>query len=78
MSIVVDIDDTLISTKYRLHALWDALLGLEVSMDDIETLSHAEVFMKYASEDQKRQMNDLQQQFWDLLLCEDGKMRAYQ
>ncbi|MFX1368699.1 MAG: hypothetical protein ACFFAY_08890 [Promethearchaeota archaeon] len=73
MSIVVDIDDTLIDTRYRLQGVWKALLNLEVSMDDVEMLGHGEVFMKYASEEHKDRMNDLQQQFWDFLLCEDER-----
>ncbi|MFX0056460.1 MAG: hypothetical protein ACFFAX_14570 [Promethearchaeota archaeon] len=73
MSIVVDIDDTLIETKYRLHGVWKSLLDSEVPMEDLETLSHGEVFMKHASDDQKQGMNDFQQRFWDLLLCEDER-----
>ena len=71
MSIVVDIDDTLIETKYRLYGVWKSLLDSEVPMEDLETLSHGEVFMKHASDDQKQKMNEFQQRFWDLLLCED-------
>ncbi|MGD9381954.1 MAG: hypothetical protein PVI03_05870 [Candidatus Thorarchaeota archaeon] len=71
MSTVVDIDDTLIETRHRLHGVWKVLLDSEVSMEDIETLSHGDVFMKYASDDQKKRMSEFQQRFWDLLLCED-------
>jgi hypothetical protein len=70
MSIVVDIDDTLIDTKHRLKGVWKSLLDLDVSMEDLELLSHGDVFMKYASDEQKHQMGELQQCFWDLILCE--------
>jgi hypothetical protein len=71
MSIVVDIDDTLIETKHRLHGVWKLVLDSEVPMEDIETLSHGDVFMKHASDNQKQRMSEFQQRFWDLLLCEE-------
>ena len=73
MSVVIDIDDTLIDTKRRIQGVWEILLETDVSMEDILTLDSGKIFMKYASEDQKSRVNDLRQCFWDLVLCEDER-----
>ncbi|MHA2602515.1 MAG: hypothetical protein AM324_010330 [Candidatus Thorarchaeota archaeon SMTZ1-83] len=69
MSIVVDIDDTLIDTKRRLHGVWKSLLDTDVTLEDIEMLTLGDIFMRYATSEQKKRMGELRQRFWDLLLC---------
>lgn len=71
--IVVDIDDTLIDTKYRLQQIWLELLGQEVPLEIVETQGLEQIFMKFASEKQKTQVRKFQKQFWDLLLCLDER-----
>ncbi len=69
ISVVVDIDDTLINTERRMHGVWRELLGHEVPMEAIKTLGLAQIFEKFASSDQKAHANELGKRFWDILLC---------
>ncbi len=69
MASVVDIDDTLIDTRKRLHAVWSLLLNREIPMNAIETLSLEQIFMKFASQEQKSRVKEFQKRFWDILLC---------
>ena len=68
-SIVVDIDDTLISTDRRMQKVWRQVLGREVPLDAVRTLDLAEVFVKFASPEQKTRADEFQKRFWDVLLC---------
>jgi hypothetical protein len=68
-SVVVDIDDTLIDTGQRLHKVWNLLLNREISMKAIETLSLEQIFLKFASKEQKSRVKEFQKRFWDILLC---------
>ena len=69
ISVVVDVDDTLISTERRMHGVWRELLGREVPMEAVETLGLVQMFGKFASSDQKTPANELRKRFWDILLC---------
>jgi hypothetical protein len=69
ISVVVDVDDTLINTERRMHSVWRELLGREVPMEAIETLGLEQIFEKFASSDQKARANELRKRFWDILLC---------
>lgn len=69
MSYVVDIDDTLVSTKRRTQGLWRHVLGCEVSLEEVETLTARQIFERYATEEQKPQMRDLQRLFTETMLC---------
>ena len=69
MSIVVDVDDTLINTERRMQGVWRELLGREVPMEAIETLGLVQIFEKFASSGQKARANELRKRFWDILLC---------
>jgi hypothetical protein len=70
-SIVVDIDDTLVNTSRRTQAVWRLVLGCEVPLEAVETLSLEQVFMKFASPEQKQRVGDFQKRFWDVSLCLD-------
>jgi hypothetical protein len=69
ISVVVDIDDTLISTDRRMQGVWREVLGREIPLQAIETLAAGQLFEKFASPDQKAQADELQKRFWDILLC---------
>ncbi len=73
MSIVVDIDDTIINTRRRLQGVWQIILETKIPLDDIEILNTVEMFEKYSSEKQKARMNELRENYWDLLLCVDDR-----
>jgi hypothetical protein len=68
-SIVVDIDDTLIGTDKSMQGIWHKVLDREIPLEMIETLGLEQIFMKYASSEQKACVNELQKRFWDILLC---------
>jgi hypothetical protein len=68
-SIVVDVDDTLIDTGRRMHKVWKLLLGREIPMEAVETQSMEQIFMKFASQEQKSRIKESQKRFWDILLC---------
>jgi hypothetical protein len=69
ISVVVDVDDTLINTERRMQGVWRELLGREVPMETIETLGLMQIFEKFASSDQKARANELRKRFWDISLC---------
>jgi hypothetical protein len=69
ISVVVDVDDTLINTERRMQGVWRELLGREVPMEAVETLGLAQIFEKFASSDQKARANELRKRFWDISLC---------
>lgn len=69
ISVVVDIDDTLINTERAVQGAWRELLGREIPMQDVETLNMAQIFQKYASATQKAHVDEFQKRFWDMLLC---------
>ena len=69
ISVVVDVDDTLINTERRMQGVWRELLGREVPMEAIEILGLVQIFEKFASSDQKARANELRKRFWDISLC---------
>jgi len=69
ISVVVDVDDTLINTERRMQGAWRELLGREVPMEEVETLGLGQIFEKFASSDQKAHANELRKRFWDISLC---------
>jgi hypothetical protein len=69
ISVVVDVDDTLINTERRMQGVWRELLGREVPMETIETLGLVQIFEKFASSDQKAHADELRKRFWDISLC---------
>jgi len=60
ISVVVDVDDTLINTERRMHGVWRELLGREVPMEAVETLGLGQISEKFASSDQKARVNELE------------------
>jgi len=71
VSVVIDIDDTLIDSNRRMKAIWYIVLGREVSLSAIGKLSISDIFVKYASDEQKKSSHEYQRRFFELLLCED-------
>jgi len=71
VSVVIDIDDTLIDSNRRMKEIWHIVLGREVSLSAIGKLSLSDLFVKYASEEQKKSSHEHQRRFFELLLCED-------
>ena len=69
MSFLVDIDDTLISTRKRTRGLWRHVLGCDVSEEEIETLTAQQIFGRYATEEQRPRMRELQRLFTETMLC---------
>jgi len=69
ISVVVDVDDTLINTERRMQGVWRELLGREVPVEAIETLGLVQIFEKFASSGQKACANELRKRFWDISLC---------
>jgi len=79
MTVVVDIDDTLIDTRRRMQSVWYELLSHEVTLEEVETLNLQQIFMKYASQEQKAQVQEFQKRFWNVLLClEDVGTRLFE
>jgi len=69
ISVVVDIDDTLIDTAKRTQAVWHEILDRDVPLEAVQTLNPQQIFEKYATIDQKAQVNRIQRRFWDIILC---------
>ena len=69
ISVVVDVDDTLISTSRRMQAVWREILGCDVPLEAVETMGLEQIFIKYASLEQKALVKEFQKRFWDVVLC---------
>jgi hypothetical protein len=69
IGVVVDVDDTLISTERRMQGVWREILGREVPSEAVETMSLEQIFMKFASPQQMARVREFQKRFWDVLLC---------
>lgn len=82
ISVVVDVDDTLVDTGRRMQGVWRELLGVAVLLEDVETLSLEQMFIKFASAEQKTRVREFQRRFWDIVLCLDeagvGLMRLHE
>ena len=68
-SIIVDVDDTLVDTTLRMQSVWRELLGREIPIEALNALSLEQIFMKFASPEQKKRAKEFQRRFWDVLLC---------
>jgi len=69
ISVVVDVDDTLIDTAKRTQAVWNKILKREIPLEAVQTLSPQQIFEKYASINQKKRVTEIQKRFWDITLC---------
>jgi hypothetical protein len=65
-AVVVDIDDTIVSTDRRRHAAWCKVLGIEIPFQDVESSSSEEILKKYGGSDR-----EIWKRFWMLVLCVD-------
>ncbi len=67
-AVVVDIDDTIVSTDHRRHAAWCRVLGRGIPLQEVESQSSREILRKYAFSDR-----ETWNKFWKLTLCfEEG------
>lgn len=67
-AVVVDIDDTLVSTDRRRHAAWCRVLGREISLEEVESQGSREILRRYAFSSR-----NIWEKFWMLTLCvEEG------
>lgn len=71
VSVVVDIDDTLIDTAKRTQAVWKETLNRAIPLEDVQTLNPQQIFGKYSSMNQKARVNEIQKRFWGIVLCEE-------
>lgn len=71
VSVVVDVDDTVIDNEQRTQGVWHQVLGRKIPLQAVQTLSSQQIFEKYASSDQKARMMELRKRFWDILLCSE-------
>jgi len=69
ISVVVDIDDTLISTDRRMRSIWCHILNREIPLEAVETLGLEQIFTEFASPEQKKRATEFQRRFWDAVLC---------
>jgi len=69
IGVVVDIDDTLISTDLSMQGVWREVLGCDVPLDAVQTLGIEQIFEEFASPKQKTQVSELSRRFWDISLC---------
>jgi len=70
-TIVIDIDDTLISTSRRMQAIWRQILGCEVPLEAVEAQDLEQTFLQFATSEQKTHAKEFQKRFWDIVLCLD-------
>lgn len=79
ISVIVDIDDTLIYTGLRIQRIWYKLLKQEIPLEATETMSLEQIFMKFATKEQKKRVGQFQKQFWNLLLCfDEGGVKSFE
>ena len=71
MSVVVDIDGTLIDIFERLRAAMSLVLERAVLLDDVRSMTTSQLFETYATEEQREHLAVLHERLWNLLLCED-------
>lgn len=69
ISVVVDVDDTIVDTLRRTQGIWEEVLGREIPLRDVETLRAVEIFERHASPEQKVRIEDLRRRFQDIQLC---------
>jgi len=69
--VVLDIDDTLINTERRMHAIWQILLDRKIPLGIVRTHSMEQIFSKFATSEQEKRADELQKRFWDIVLCVD-------
>ena len=71
--VVVDVDETLLHTSRRRHAVACRILGAEIPPEAVDTLSNKRLFEQYASPEQMTREGELSRRYWDLLLCRDER-----
>ncbi len=71
VSVVVDIDGTLIDISERLRAAMSLVLDRSVLLDDVRSMTTSQLYETYATEEQREHLPVLHERLWNLLLCED-------
>jgi hypothetical protein len=64
LSLVVDIDDTLVNTAFRRWNVWRSILEREIPFGEVERLGSRQILKRYAFGDQ-----DIWFRYWSILLC---------
>jgi hypothetical protein len=70
-AIVVDIEDTLLDMRERTREVWQDLLGRDVILEDAISLEPVRMIERYGSKKQRKRIDDLVNEYWDLLLCKE-------
>lgn len=73
ISVVVDVDDTLIDKKRSTHGIWEMVLEREIPFEDVVELRAEEIFERHATEEQRTRMAELRRPFVDIQLCRDER-----
>jgi hypothetical protein len=71
-TVLIDIDDTLIDTNVRRHAIWRESIGLKVTLPEVESLNSKEILEKHLGN-----RKDLWIKFWRTLLCTEKSGEKY-
>jgi hypothetical protein len=69
ISVVVDVDDTLVDTRKRTQKIWELVLGRGIPLEDVGSLTARGIFEKHASREQRARIDELRREFNDILLC---------
>ena len=54
-----------------MQAVWRIVLGCDVPLEAVETMGLEQIFMSFASSEQKQRVSEFQKRFWDVVLCAD-------
>jgi len=64
IGVVVDVDDTIVNTQRRIRAVWQHVLGKELDLDAVESLSSRQILERFGGSNE-----DTWTRFWSVLLC---------
>jgi hypothetical protein len=66
ISVVVDIDDTLVRTQRRARSAWRIVLDREIPMEEVQSLAARQILEKYGASNP-----EMWKRFWSIILCMD-------
>jgi len=64
IGVVVDIDDTVVNTQRRIKAVWQHVLGKELDLDAVESLSSRQILERFGGSNEHAWTH-----FWSVLRC---------
>lgn len=73
ITVVVDVDDTLINKKRSTQGIWEMILEREIPFEDVVELRAEEIFERHATDKQRGRMAELRRSFIDIQLCKDER-----